>query len=1335
MVKALRSLLFLLVFLFFAFIFSSPKKALAAGECGTYSSTCTGTYSYTCEYNDWYKTNLKIPDACWSPEYQVGYFCYSQGSNAYISGSRCYFNYSYSCTKSIDAGQACPTGGICQQAVNGANNLTYSCGYYSNYYYHNGSQCTQTSYKYTSFSACQIIFQNYGSTCYETLSSCQSAHPACSASYVGSTAPCSLGQVCRDVNGSFQCINESLNVTCYKCRENNTYLTYTGANGNCATPIVDPYTGAAVGGYTSSCSSGATCSVGTYSTSLNQVCLKPACSASYVGSNYPCYDSSQICQVYGSTTGGATYGCVYPSSLNYYYKFDPSTTTCSQTQYKYASISDCSTAWKNVTGNQSLSCYSSQTDCTNANGYTYWYFSGGTCYQVGKYLSKTSCSQTLGSTCYDTQSSCLTSNFSCNASTINQTCPTGGTCKDVNGVFKCIDERLNVSCTRCSGSQPNTLVTYTGANGDCNQPIIDPQTGLAIGTYNSCPAGYACPNGGTACILSGTYTNKYQCNSSGTDWLSAGSACTVAGTTSSNSYCASCQANANTYNTCESNGTQSCYETVNLATCSQTLKTKTCSLDLCDKGKGYTCSASKCVKTITGKVYEDKNCDGQKQTGEQAYPGADLSLNSGYQNAKSDANGNYEFKNLQSGTHTVLLKLPSVDTSYTKIVPSNPRFINLDSLTGTTDFGICRIHQITAYVYVDSDRNGAWSLGDNLYNGPVTLTLSETANAPVKISSGIYKFDGLSGGTYTVNLFLPSGYEAIKPKPPTQRVTVGPSTSIEFWIAPAISSYSISGTVFIDSNNNGAKDPGEKGYNNSSGQAEVEITNPLIPSILIKPYINQNGDYRSNNHAGSTEYSVSITKIPANYSLSSVRSVRIKPASGQAVNFGIIPSCNDGLDCSGGTCSVACGSGGTMTGCLYKTYNGSPSCNPVAPSTPPACAPEPTCAAGLTCNNNRCEEVTYSILPTSRITEDNQGNYCAGASGTPRAGLGLILNPGNLQTNTDGNGNYSFSNLRSGNYALTANVLPLGQNYRVIAVNGNPTGSNTYNFTTPPDQNINFCISNIAPWFQIDSQDVRMKAINNPLPDGKSASTNNNNPSLFISSTGVSSFGQGKSSDKGWVVNSEYDANKNFESARGVSSYTFYKSRATQLGVEVKNLAQITGCTSTCNLPALDSGIYEFDGNLEITNYNHKQGSHVILLVNGNAKISNQIKITENQNNLFVLATKGNILVDKNVGVGQGSPETKLEGIYSAEQSFIAEGDGCQDGNNADKRLNIGGAIIANSLYPFASNGSGKFVNNRSLCGQDKQFPSISVQTRLDFLTEFTDFYKETVSRWQEVNP
>lgn len=432
--------------------------------------------------------------------------------------------------------------------------------------------------------------------------------------------------------------------------------------------------------------------------------------------------------------------------------------------------------------------------------------------------------------------------------------------------------------------------------------------------------------------------------------------------------------------------------------------------------------------------------------------------------------------------------------------------------------------------------------------------------------------------------------------------------------------------------------------------------------------------------------------------------------------------------------------------------------------------------------------------------EDEHSNQCSDAiqklysrTSPTDSYLGINLNYGGTENDADSGpqttgmiGWHQFPLIVYGNYDLKINPLTLASGYKLIHVKISPLPPvgqaiiNGINFTLANNTRIELCLSNLQTWFRTDTGDIRMKGVNITVPSGAGyVSSDPNYPSIIFSSeTTANITPSGASSQKGWVVDSEYSTfppppppgpPRPFETAIGSTSYTSYISKVKRLGIATTPLSSVSGCSnpgSACDLSnagvGIDTGIYTVPApGLVITGYSHKPGSHVVILVNGNVLINyanangEAIKVPSGVGNLFVLAASGNITVNCDIN-GDGicdlgdpdrsdSSNTQLDGIYSAEGDINLKGNGtanCLVNPAGDRRLNVGGALIANADYPFRGNTSiifdtvpGIINNHRSLCQYNISYPSLTVLSRLDFVTQLTDFYKESDYRWEEVEP
>jgi len=345
------------------------------------------------------------------------------------------------------------------------------------------------------------------------------------------------------------------------------------------------------------------------------------------------------------------------------------------------------------------------------------------------------------------------------------------------------------------------------------------------------------------------------------------------------------------------------------------------------------------------------------------------------------------------------------------------------------------------------------------------------------------------------------------------------------------------------------------------------------------------------------------------------------------------------------------------------------------------------------------------------------------------------------QTSDSSTGVGSFSCLPGGaNYQVTL-AVPSG--YSVVGIAGGAaSGSNGITVSgLSSNTSVTFCIAPLNPWFQTTQGDVRFFNLSNPVPAGLKGSTDPTYPGIFYSSNSTANFGSGTASSQNWAVNNEYSYNADTQNRNGGMSYDFYLSKVKQDGITCPTDASKSTCPLTSGpfdqAEIKGSGVYESPGDLTISNYTHVNGRRVVILVNGNVTITtNSLLIPQGKGNIFIVAAKGNITIAKTVGTATlTSNVSGLDGYYTAQGSIILDGDKCLDGTTEDLRINIGGALVANSLKPFSTTGTGTIQNKRSLCTNNLLYPSLYISSRPDFLTQLTDFYKTSYTKWQQVNP
>ncbi len=392
------------------------------------------------------------------------------------------------------------------------------------------------------------------------------------------------------------------------------------------------------------------------------------------------------------------------------------------------------------------------------------------------------------------------------------------------------------------------------------------------------------------------------------------------------------------------------------------------------------------------------------------------------------------------------------------------------------------------------------------------------------------------------------------------------------------------------------------------------------------------------------------------------------------------------------------------------------------------------CETGYDCSANATPTPsTYTIsgkvfndLNKDDVIDNGETNYTGGIT---------IANNGG--TTTTNNGAYTISGLSAGTYTVSYTNLPNGY-YTVYPKNGPPpsflvtvgrgcrvdstTGGACSNGNI---DNLNFAISNANPWVQLIDLDGRVDTgFKTTIPAtanrqcGAYASTqdiNANTPGIPFSGDTMADFGEGKASSKNWVVGGSIypeTVSQIGESLR--TAYTSLNNTIMRAGLTMTNISTISGCSNlnNCTLPDnLANGIYQANGNLTLNGYMFPANKNYIFLIKGDLTIMGNITIPIGSTALF--STAGDIFVDKGVKAAANScpaPTGQLQGVFSADKNITVEGiNDCSLGT--DTMLNIEGSIVMN-----AARGGGTFTNNRDLCSDNAQYPSVTIKSRPDFL-------------------
>ncbi len=184
---------------------------------------------------------------------------------------------------------------------------------------------------------------------------------------------------------------------------------------------------------------------------------------------------------------------------------------------------------------------------------------------------------------------------------------------------------------------------------------------------------------------------------------------------------------------------------------------------------------------------------------------------------------------------------------------------------------------LAGYAYIDANNNGAFDSGETAIAGAtVTLTGTNDLGNSVHLSTtsavnGAYSFSNLRPGTYTLTETRPTGYIDGDDSIGSQGGTVGVSSFSNVDVVSGTNGVnnnfanlvpaSLSGVVFLDSNDNGILDNGEGGIAGAS--VALAGTNDLGAAVSLTTTTTSNGAYSFNNLAPGT-YTLAVTQ-PSGY--------------------------------------------------------------------------------------------------------------------------------------------------------------------------------------------------------------------------------------------------------------------------------------------------------------------------------------------------------------------------------------------------------------------------------------------------------------------------------------
>ncbi|MPT46989.1 MAG: DUF11 domain-containing protein [Sphingobium sp.] len=299
--------------------------------------------------------------------------------------------------------------------------------------------------------------------------------------------------------------------------------------------------------------------------------------------------------------------------------------------------------------------------------------------------------------------------------------------------------------------------------------------------------------------------------------------------------------------------------------------------------------------SLSGGTYIDNNDDGIRQPDENPLPGVTITLSGRTTDGQdictlrasldpalsctvtTDANGNYRFDTLPSGDYTLTESQPSayadgresvgtqggtVNNAVFDSTPASNRIASIPLVAGEEgtgyDFGE-RATTLSGRVYHDKDRDGNDNGEPGIAGVTITLKQGGTVIATTTTdANGHYTFPNLPAGNYTVEEDQPKGYGSSTPDSGSVNVSPGQNQKVDF----GDTSSTLAGSVFVDSDNDGVRQSGERGIEGVT--VRLTGTDDSGKAVDISLKTDASGNYRFDDLLSGT-YVVTETQ-PAAYS-------------------------------------------------------------------------------------------------------------------------------------------------------------------------------------------------------------------------------------------------------------------------------------------------------------------------------------------------------------------------------------------------------------------------------------------------------------------------------------
>ncbi|MBV7534453.1 carboxypeptidase regulatory-like domain-containing protein [Duganella sp. sic0402] len=417
-------------------------------------------------------------------------------------------------------------------------------------------------------------------------------------------------------------------------------------------------------------------------------------------------------------------------------------------------------------------------------------------------------------------------------------------------------------------------------------------------------------------------------------------------------------------------------------------------------------------------VWEDSNGNGVQDSGEAGLAGVTVQLKDAsgqvVKTTTTDASGQYHF-DADVGTYSVSVKPPAgyaatqqgqggngaADSDIDASGNTGAIVLTPGDTNNKADAGLYRPVSLGSTVWYDSNRNGVQDAGEAGVAG-VKVTLLDASGNPVAgatattDASGHYQFSNLKPGAYSVQfdkISLPANYlftsegkdsDANADTGATAQVTLASGDSSQHLDAGiVIKQATVGDLVWEDRNGNGVQDSGEQGIDGAT--VTLKDSNGNTVGTVVT---HDGGQYSFSVDPGT--YSVSVS-APAGY---------VATGAGLGGNS----TADSDIDASGKSGAITLAPGQVKADVDAGFYRYASLGDKVWYDS----------------NRNGVQDNGEAGVAGVKVTLlDASGNPVAGASAT-----------------TDANGNYSFTNLKPGNYSVQFDKATLPADYDFNAGQG-----------------------------------------------------------------------------------------------------------------------------------------------------------------------------------------------------------------------------------------------------------------------------------------------------------